>query len=51
MQNGMTVVATIYVGEEAASEKNTFVLRLKVRCFRECGQMVNDRGQSYQSNI
>lgn len=45
MHHGMTVMTIRYVGEEAASEKNTFVLRLKVRCFREGGQMVNDRGQ------
>lgn len=29
--------------EEAASEKNTFVLRLKVACSRDGTQMVNDR--------
>ena len=32
-------------GEETASEKNTFVLRLKVMCTRQGAQMVNDRGQ------
>ena len=37
--------AMVPVGEEAASEKNTFVLRLHVKCFRDGTQMVNDRGQ------
>lgn len=37
--------AAVPVGEEAASEKNTFVLRLHVKCFRDGTQMVNDRGQ------
>lgn len=32
-------------GEETASEKNTFVLRLKIMCTRQGAQMVNDRGQ------
>ncbi len=34
-------------GEETASEKNTFVLRLKVMCTRQGAQMVNDRGRHY----
>ena len=33
-----------FVGEETASEKNTFVLRLQVTCKRHGTQMVNDRG-------
>lgn len=34
-------------GEETASEKNTFVLRLQITCKRQGTQMVNDRGEPY----
>ena len=39
--------AHLAAGEETASEKNTFVLRLQVTCKRQGTQMINDRGKPH----